>query len=149
VKAIARELAQHRRGPTILVVHSPLDYAHFVQKSAALTELPVIMSPAPLEAETTAIMWVADTTARMVKRYLGMASWLEHQVEYAAHYDVPVGVRALPSVDLSRGNLANLPSATLRTRRRTLVPSLPTSTLREGFNARTWCCGGHWTRGRI
>lgn len=91
VKAIAKELTQQRRGPTVLVVHSPLDYAHFVQKSNSFTDLPVIMSPAPVETETSAIMWVVDTTAQMIKRYLGMASWLHQRMEYAAHYDVPLG----------------------------------------------------------
>ena len=141
VKAIGRELAQHRRGPTILVVHSPLEYAHFVQKSAALTDLPVIMSPAPLEAETSAIMWVAETTARMVKRYLGMASWLQQQIEYAAHM-MCLSEYVLFICSRFHANLANLPNTTPRIRRRTLVHLLPMLILREDFNVKTWCYGG-------
>lgn len=93
VRALAKEITAHRRGgATMLVVHSPLDSAHFMQKSAVFNDLPVLMSSAAVEAETSSIMWIVDITRRMVKQYLQLAEWLANQVAYAGHYDVPLGV---------------------------------------------------------
>jgi DNA polymerase epsilon subunit 1 len=92
VKAMSKELANHRRGPNMIVLRSPLDKDHFLVKAPIFSDFPIITAGQPSENDASPLMWLVTATKAVVRDYLGIGSWLASQIELAAHYDVPLGV---------------------------------------------------------
>lgn len=138
LKALAKELGAHRRGPNLLVIRSPQDVGHFYVKHNIFNEFPIIMAALHADDVHSSLMWVLHATKAMVRDYCKLSGWLKSQIEHAEHYDVPLGV-SLPLCE--HGLCTNL-----QNRLRTFLPiwdcSWQTSTLLVVSIVKIWCFGG-------
>lgn len=91
MRALAKELVNHRRGASLLVVRSPLDAAHFSLKSPAFSDFPLIMASHTAESEPDSLMWLAHAAKNMIRDYTRLSRWLTRQIDLAAYYDIPLG----------------------------------------------------------
>lgn len=91
LRALAKELNVLKRGPTMLLMCAPYELVHYQVKSPIFSDFPVIMSK-PGKEEDSSLMWILHSSRRMVTRYLQTALLLKEQLEFASHYEVPLGV---------------------------------------------------------
>ncbi len=130
LKALTKELNNHKRGAAMLVVRSELEHDHFQQKAAIFSDFPLIMQKASYDADASPLMWLPRAAKAMMYDLVSMSGWLKAQIDYASHYDVPLGVR-MPSFTSHSLILADL-NHLHRTWKATLVLSWRTSTLPGG-----------------
>jgi DNA polymerase epsilon subunit 1 len=110
VKAISKELANHRRGPNMIVLRSPLEKDHFLVKAPIFADFPIITAGQPSENDASPLMWLVTATKAVVRDYLGIGLWLASQIELASHYDVPLGVSQVAYTNEIQAALAYLTS---------------------------------------
>ena len=91
LRAFAKELNVMKHGPTMLLMCAPYELSHYQVKTPIFSDFPVIMSK-PGKEEDSSLMWLLHSSRRMISRYLQSALWLKTQLEFASHYDVPLGV---------------------------------------------------------
>lgn len=91
LRALAKEVNTMRHGPTMLLLCGPQELAHYQIKSSIFSDFPVVMSK-PGKEENSSLMWLLHSSRRMITQYLQASLWLKGQLEFAAHYDVPLGV---------------------------------------------------------
>ncbi|KAJ9116229.1 DNA polymerase epsilon catalytic subunit [Naganishia onofrii] len=91
LKALAKELSNHRRGPNMLVIRSSQDVGHFYVKHNIFSEFPIIMAAFHADDVHSSLMWILHATKAMVRDYCKLSGWLKSQIEHAEHYDVPLG----------------------------------------------------------
>jgi DNA polymerase epsilon subunit 1 len=92
LKALAKELNSHRRGPNMLVIRSPQEAGHFYVKHSIFSEFPIIMAAHHADDVHSSLMWIVHATKTMVRDYFKLSGWLRNQIDHAEHYDVPLGV---------------------------------------------------------
>lgn len=96
LRQLAKDLQSLRHGLNVVALCSPFEHAYYLARSAVFQDFPVITFKMPKEEEAS-LMWLVNTSRRMVGQYLKMSAWIANQIEIASHYDVPLGVSRLAS----------------------------------------------------
>jgi DNA polymerase epsilon subunit 1 len=90
MKQLGKDLQVVRKGLNVIALCSPFEHSYYQVKSAIFSEYPFITFKAPRD-EDASLMWLLQTSRRMVTQYLRLSSWVKTQLEIATHYDVPLG----------------------------------------------------------
>jgi len=91
LRQLAKDLQSLRHGSNVLALDSPFEHAWYLARSAIWQDFPVIEYKMAKEEEGS-LMWLLNSSRRMVAAYLKLGGWISNQIEIAAHYDVPLGV---------------------------------------------------------
>jgi DNA polymerase epsilon subunit 1 len=91
IRQLVKDLQGLRHGLNVVALCSPFEHGYYIARSAVFQDFPVITFKMQKEEEAS-LMWLVNTSRRMIGQYLKLSSWIAGQVELAAHYDVPLGV---------------------------------------------------------
>ena len=91
LRQLVKDLQGLRHGLNVVALCSPFEHAYYMARSSVFQDFPVITYKMPKEEEGS-LMWLLNTSRRMVGQYLKLSGWIAGQIEIAAHYDVPLGV---------------------------------------------------------
>lgn len=94
LRQLAKDLVNIRSGLNVIALCSPFEHAYYQARHTVFSEFPFI-TIRMVKEESSSLMWLVNTARRMIVQYLRLSSWIAGQVELAAHYDVPVGVRLI------------------------------------------------------
>ena len=92
MRQLARDLTALKSRLNVIALCSPFDHSYYQAKGSIFSEIPFI-TYRPGKEEEPSLMWLVNTSRRMIVEYLKLSRWLADQIEVAAHYDVPIGVR--------------------------------------------------------
>ena len=91
MRQLGKDLQAVKQGLNVIALCSPFEHEYYQVKGPIFSEFPFITFKAGKD-EDASLMWLLQTSRRMVTQYLRLSSWITNQVAIAAHYDVPVGV---------------------------------------------------------
>lgn len=91
MRQLAKDLQSLRGGLNVVALCSPFEHAYYQARSAVFSDFPFITFNLGKDEDAT-LMWLLNTSRKMIMQYLKLSSWITQQIEVAAHYDVPVGV---------------------------------------------------------
>lgn len=91
MRELVKDLQSIKHGLNVIALCSPFEHAWYQAKSPVFSEFPTITFRAVKEEEAS-LMWLLNSSRRMVAQYLRLSGWIAGQIEIAAHYDVPLGV---------------------------------------------------------
>ena len=91
MRQLVKHLQATKRGLNVIALCSPFEHAYYQAKALVFSEFPFITFRAGKDEEAS-LMWLLQTSRKMVTQYLRLSSWIASQIDIAAHYDVPVGV---------------------------------------------------------
>ena len=94
MRQLSKDLLAIRPGLNVLVLCSSNDRIYYQAKAAVFSEFPILKFAMGKE-EDPSLMWLIQTSRRMVSLYLKLSAWLAHQSAIATHYDIPIGVRLI------------------------------------------------------
>ncbi|RSH85546.1 DNA polymerase epsilon catalytic subunit [Saitozyma podzolica] len=101
MRQLAKDLQSIKHGLNVIALCSPFEHAWYQAKSPVFSEFPTITFRAAKEEEAS-LLWLLNSSRRMVTQYLRLSGWIAGQIEIAAHYDVPLGnLGADPAVFLA------------------------------------------------
>lgn len=92
-KALGKDLQAINRGLNVIALCSPFEHSYYQTKGPVYSNFPFITYRLGKE-EDPGLMWLLQTSRRMIGLYLRLSSWLREQIEIASHFDVPIGVSA-------------------------------------------------------
>ncbi|KAL1407078.1 DNA polymerase epsilon catalytic subunit [Vanrija albida] len=90
MKQLAKDLQAIRSGLNVIALCSPFEHAYYQARHAVFSEFP-FMTIKTVKDEEASLMWLVNTSKRMVVQYLRLSAWIAEQIDIASHYDVPVG----------------------------------------------------------
>lgn len=90
MRQLAKDLQTIRNGLNVVALCSPFEHAYYQVRAPIFSDFPFITFKAPKDEEAS-LMWLLQTSRRMITQYLRLSSWIKSQIDIAAHYDVPVG----------------------------------------------------------
>ncbi|KAK8845494.1 DNA polymerase epsilon catalytic subunit A [Kwoniella newhampshirensis] len=90
MRQLVKDLQAIRHGLNVVALCSPFEHSYYQARAPIFSEFPFITFKMGKEEEAS-LMWLLQTSRRMVGQYLRLSSWIGGQIEIAAHYDVPVG----------------------------------------------------------
>ncbi|KAK4686206.1 DNA polymerase epsilon subunit 1, partial [Tremellales sp. Uapishka_1] len=90
MRTLAKDLQALPRGLNTIALCSPFEHSYYQAKAPVFSDFPFITFKAGKEEEPS-LMWLLNTSRKMVAQYLKLSVWLKDQIDIAAHYDVPVG----------------------------------------------------------
>jgi DNA polymerase epsilon subunit 1 len=91
MRQLVKDLQSIKHGLNVIALCSPFEHAWYQAKSPVFSEFPTITFRVAKEEEAS-LMWLLNSSRRMVTQYLRLSGWIAGQIEIAAHYDVPLGV---------------------------------------------------------
>ena len=91
MRQLTKDLLAVKNGLNVIALCSPFEHAYYQAKAPVFSDFPFITFRAGKDEEAS-LMWLVQTSRRMVNQYLRLSSWLATQIEIATHYDVPLGV---------------------------------------------------------
>ncbi|XP_065055976.1 DNA polymerase epsilon catalytic subunit A-like isoform X2 [Rhopilema esculentum] len=101
-RAIHRALIgykEEKRGPTMLLIQSPLDQEHVKSLIPSVSEFPVVEMPPP-ESDAnqfTALDWQRQAAKKIMRAFFEVDRWIEMQLDNARYFHIPIG--NIPPVD--------------------------------------------------
>lgn len=90
MRQIVKDLQAIRSGLNVIALCSPFEHSYYQVKSSVFSDFPVITFKAPKDEEAS-LVWLLQTSRRMVTQWLRLSSWIKSQLDIATHYDVPLG----------------------------------------------------------
>ena len=91
MRQLARDLQAIRSRLNVVALCSPFEHSYYQSRGSAFSDFPFITFKMGKE-EDSSLMWLLQSSRRMVNQYLKLSRWLSDQITVAAHYDVPLGV---------------------------------------------------------
>lgn len=91
MRQLVKDLQAIKHGLNVIALCSPFEHAYYQAKAPVFSDFPFITFRAAKDEEAS-LMWLVQTSRRMVNQYLRLSSWIASQIDIASHYDVPVGV---------------------------------------------------------
>lgn len=93
IRAIQRTIEQYqeaRKGPTVLVIHSPRSLHALLQSASILLEFPSISIPShKSDNRFNALDWIRPVARRMIVHFLHLGSWITEKQQLARYADIP------------------------------------------------------------
>ncbi|RXK36753.1 DNA polymerase epsilon catalytic subunit A [Tremella mesenterica] len=90
MKQLVKDLQNIKHGLNVIALCSSFEHSYYQVKHSIFSEFPFITFNVAKEEEPS-LMWLVQTSRRMVNQYLKLSSWISSQIQVAAHYDVPLG----------------------------------------------------------
>eukprot|EP00794_Sanderia_malayensis_P002850 gene2850-3296_t len=95
-RAIQRALTSYqeeKRGPTMLLIQSPLDQDHVRSILPVISEFPVVTLPSTETdiSQFTALDWQRQSAKKFIAAFLEVDRWLQVQLENARYFHIPIG----------------------------------------------------------
>jgi DNA polymerase epsilon subunit 1 len=91
MRQLAKDLQTLKRGLNVIALCSPFEHSYYQAKAPIFSDFPFVTVKTGKEEEQS-LMWLLQTSRRMINQYLRLSSWLATQIDIASHYDVPIGV---------------------------------------------------------
>ncbi|RUS33948.1 DNA directed, epsilon, isoform CRA_a [Jimgerdemannia flammicorona] len=93
LRAIQGTVSQYkdaRKGPTVLIVHSPRPFHALVQNASILVEFPNISIPShKSDNRFNALDWIRPVARRMIIQFLDVGNWITGKLQLARYANVP------------------------------------------------------------
>lgn len=89
-KALGKDLQAINHGLNVIALCSPFEHSYYQAKAPVYSNFPFITYRLGKE-EDPGLMWLLQTSRRMIGLYLRLSSWLKEQIQIASHFDVPIG----------------------------------------------------------
>lgn len=90
MRQLVKDLQSLKHGLNVIALCSPFEHAYYQAKSSTFSDLPFITYRLGKEEEQ-GLMWLVNSSRRMVNQWLRLSLWLKEQIEISQHYDVPLG----------------------------------------------------------
>ena len=91
MRQLVKDFQSVRHGLNVVVLCSPFEHSYYQARSAVFSDFPFITFKMSKD-EDASLMWLLQTSRRMLTQYFRLSGWIAGQIDIAAHYDVPVGV---------------------------------------------------------
>ncbi|WWC85914.1 DNA polymerase epsilon catalytic subunit A [Kwoniella dendrophila CBS 6074] len=89
LRQLSKDLQNIRHGLNVITLCSPFEHSYYQVISPIFSEFPFITFKGT--DEKPSLGWLVQSSRRMINQYLRLSNWIKNQIEFAAHYDVPVG----------------------------------------------------------
>ncbi|ORX34724.1 hypothetical protein BD324DRAFT_652983 [Kockovaella imperatae] len=90
MRQLTKDLQSVKHRLNVVALCSPFDHSYYQARGQVFSEMPFITYRLGKEEEAS-LMWLVQSSRRMVTQYLKLSKWISNQIVIAAHYDVPLG----------------------------------------------------------
>ena len=90
-RQLTKDLQAIKHRLNVVALCSPFEHSYYQARGQIFSDFPFITYRIGKEEEA-GLMWLVQSSKRMVGQYLKLSRWISQQITIAAHYDVPLGV---------------------------------------------------------